>query len=140
VGGISVQTPKLHSFDEENNTQIYEDLPSSLDLKTYCLSHSLSKPECHRLGLAVGQWAKQFHSWAQEDGQAALLDSMKGNEDMKALKFMINYERLVGSIETFPDLLNESRTVFEDVREGMRKSVEEEGQVQLIHGDFWSGK
>lgn len=63
---------------------------------------------------------------------------MKGNVAMRDLKFMINYEALVGTVERFPGVLEGCKGVFEAVREERRKELGE-GAV-LIHGDFWSGK
>lgn len=66
------------------------------------------------------------------------MESMRGNVAMRDLKFMINYERLVQSIDTYPRILEGSRSLFEAVREGVRKDLDD-GAV-LIHGDLWSGK
>ncbi|KAL5328925.1 hypothetical protein ACEPPN_002434 [Leptodophora sp. 'Broadleaf-Isolate-01'] len=136
---ITVQTPIMHLFSPSTNTQIYNDLPSSLDLKTYVLNHasSLTHPQCQRLGHALGLWSRNFHSWAQADEQKALVENMKGNVAMRDLKFMINYEALVGTVERFPGVLEGCKGVFEAVREERRKELGE-GAV-LIHGDFWSG-
>jgi len=137
--GVAVQTPQLHHFDDKNNNQVYEDLPSALDLKTYCLSHALAKSECDRIGQALGLWTQRFHSWTREDEQKGLVDRMKGNKEMRDLKFMVNYDRLIGSIDMFPDLLEGSRGTFEKIRERVRNSLDDKDSVQLIHGDYWSG-
>ena len=84
---------------------------------------------------------------------------------MKELKFQINYDTLLANIEKFPEVLSESRSVFQEVRDNARKRQvmnhawcrnltnrrfvkfpvlidcrfdTEEGV--LVHGDFWSGK
>lgn len=138
---ITVMTPSMHLFSPTTNTQIYSDLPSSLDLKSYVLKHasSLTHPQCQRLGHALGLWTNSFHSWAQADEQKGLVEAMKGNMAMRDLKFTINYDTLVQTVERFPGILEGSRKVFEKVREQRRKDMESEGMV-LIHGDFWSGK
>jgi len=137
--GIIVQTQKLLMFDIENNTQIYEDLPSAVDLKNYCLTHPLSESESEKIGRALGKWTKQFQSWGQEEGQKELVEKMKGTK-MKEFKFTINYDRFVAAIEAFPDVLEESREIFEKVRDETKKGLESEKGSVLIHGDFWSGK
>ncbi|KAI5238886.1 hypothetical protein E4T43_07106 [Aureobasidium subglaciale] len=136
---ITVQTPTLHLFSPATNTQIYSDLPSSLDLKTYVLKYAsaITHPQCLRLGHALGLWTRKFHDWAQAKEQEELVKSIQGNVAMRDLKFMINYERLVQSIDTYPKILEGSRRLFETVREGVRKDLDD-GAV-LIHGDFWSG-
>ncbi|CZR57274.1 uncharacterized protein PAC_07163 [Phialocephala subalpina] len=138
--GVEVETPHLYHFDAESNTQVYSDLPSSLDLKTYVLSHSttLTEPQCQRLGFALGSWAKSFHVWANGDERKGLREVMKGNKEMRDLKFRINYENLVATIPNFEGILGESRGVFEGVRKSVRKELDE-SDGELIHGDFWSG-
>lgn len=51
LAGVTVATPKLYQFDESANTQIYTDIPSSVDLKNYVLKHgdSLTREQCSRL-------------------------------------------------------------------------------------------
>ncbi|KAH7419355.1 kinase-like domain-containing protein [Cadophora sp. MPI-SDFR-AT-0126] len=137
---ITVVTPTMHLFSHTTNTQIYSDLPSSLDLKTYVLKHAstLTRPECQRLGHALGLWTRNFHSWAQAEEQKGLVEAMKGNVAMRDLKFTINYDTLVGTVETFPHILEGSREIFEKIREARRGEMES-GTGVLIHGDFWSG-
>jgi hypothetical protein len=140
--GITVQTPKLYLFYPETHTQIYSDLPSSLDMKNYVLTHthSITKSQCVRLGYSLGTWAKAFHSWAQAPEQEKLKEYMRGNRDMMELKYMMNYGSiLMDTISKFPRLLEESRSLFEDVGRSVRKELDGDGGV-LIHGDFWSGK
>ena len=138
---ITVMTPTMHLFSPTTNTQIYSDLPASVDLKTCVLKHasSLTRPQCQRLGHALGLWTRRFHSWAQADEQRSLVEAMRGNVAMRYLKFTINYDTLVQTVERFPGILEGSKEVFEKVREQRRKEMESEGMV-LIHGDFWSGK
>jgi hypothetical protein len=137
--GVLVQTQKLLMFDIENNTQIYEDLPSAVDLKNYCLIHPLSELESEKIGRALGKWTKQFHTWGQEEEQKELVEKIGGSR-MKDFKFAINYDRMVTNIESLPDLLEESREVFEKVRDEIKKGLDNERENVLIHGDFWSGK
>ncbi|KAL2075525.1 hypothetical protein VTL71DRAFT_468 [Oculimacula yallundae] len=139
-GNITIETPTMHLFSASTNTQIYSDLPASLDLKTYILKHasSLTRPQCVRLGHALGLWTRNFHSWAQAEEQRDLVEKMKENIAMRDLKFSINYETLVATVDRFPDILGGSKEVFERIREERRGQIGEEGAV-LIHGDFWSG-
>jgi hypothetical protein len=135
-----VKTPRLYYFSNSTHTQIYSDLPSSLDLKTYVLTHPLSKEQCERVGQGIGLWARHFHAWAIAPQQQGIVDSMKGNTEMRDLKFRINYENLVATIDNFPHILGGARDVFEKVRDDIRARQEKGEGQQLIHGDFWSGK
>jgi fructosamine-3-kinase len=137
--GIVVQTPKIYSFDQKTNTQIYSDLPASTELKTYALTHSLTQEQCSRLGYVLGLWTKRFHEWAVALEQKELREAMKESTTMKELKYTINYATLVARIERFPEILEESRGVFEAVAKEVRDRFDNE-EGSLIHGDFWSGK
>ena len=137
---VTVQTPQLYHFFPETDTQIYSDLPSSLDLKHYALKHPLTQAQCLRFGHAIGLWAKEFHSWAAAPEQEKLRENMKGNTAMLELKYQLNYgSRLIDTISVFPEILEGSRTTFEALGKKVRDELDS-GEGQLIHGDFWSGK
>ncbi|TVY83243.1 4-hydroxytryptamine kinase psiK [Lachnellula suecica] len=136
--GITVQTPKIYSFSLSTNTQIYSDLPDSTELKTYVLTHALTESQCSRLGCSLGKWAKAFHEWAAAPAQKEVRESMKGNTEMKELKYMINYTTLVATIANFPSILGECKSVFEAIAMDVRERLDNE-EGSLIHGDFWSG-
>ena len=138
--GVTVQTPYLYNFSSTTNTQIYSDLPSSTELKTYIFTHSLTREHCSRLGHSIGLWAKHFHSWAAAPAQENLRETMKGNEAMKELKYMVNYTTLISRIDGFPGVLERSRKVFEEVVNSVRSSLDKGDRMTLIHGDIWPGK
>lgn len=71
--------------------------------------------------------------------QKELREAMKESTTMKELKYTINYATLVARIERFPEILEESRGVFEAVAKEVRDRFDNE-EGSLIHGDFWSGK
>lgn len=73
------------------------------------------------MGYSLGLWAKQFHQWAQDPAQAKLRETMKGNIAMKELKFHINYDTLLATIKKFPDILEDSRNVFQTIRDEARE-------------------
>jgi hypothetical protein len=138
--GVTVQTPHLYYFFPETDTQIYSDLPSSLDLKTYVLKHPLTQAQCMHFGHAIGLWARHFHAWANAPEQGKLRESMKGNTAMLELKYRLNYGmNLIGTIDNFPELLEGSRKTFEALGMRVRDELDSE-EGSLIHGDFWSGK
>jgi hypothetical protein len=61
---------------------------------------------------------------------------------MRDLKFSINYDSLLSVVDKYPDLLEESRTVFEQVRglAAAELNGRQDAVFGPIHGDFWSGK
>jgi fructosamine-3-kinase len=136
---ITIQTPKIYPFKPETNTQIYSDLALSTDLKTYALTNTLTHSECARLGFALGRWIKNFHTWGAAPEQASLREKMKESTEMRALKYQINYPTMVATIANFPEILEESREIFEAVAKDIKDRLDSE-DGDLIHGDFWTGK
>lgn len=143
---ISVKSPRLFHFDRQTNTQIMEDLPNALDLKSFLRSPAaseLSQSSAVAIGCSIGQWLASFHTWASAPERTSLVAEIEKNHLMKELKYQVNYEILMRTIDEFPDLLEGSRKVFGKVRDSARtelgKKKEREG-FGLIHGDFWTGK
>lgn len=142
----SVRTPRLLHWDAGSSTQVQECLPGSLDLKRYALEHfSESTPEADgplvvEVGRALGGWLRSFHAWAAAPEQRRLRECARSNEDMRAIKMKYNYELLLSRIDKFPALLQDARPVFEELIEMARLELKNEDELQVIHGDFWTGK
>lgn len=95
------------------------------------------------LGRALGSWLRSFHDWAADEKQAECRDTLAKNGVMKDLKFYVNYAMLIDTIENFPNILGESRDVFERVRDFAAAELKREhcdDVYGIIHGDFWTGK
>ncbi|KAI0603223.1 hypothetical protein F4775DRAFT_532584 [Biscogniauxia sp. FL1348] len=139
-----VGTPRFYYFDDRNNTQVHSYLPNSKDLKTYALkTYPEDTPEalrgqCSQLGKALGTWLRSFHGWAIT--QPELRERFAGNADIKQLKHMINFSWLLDRVAQFPSVLEDARGIFEEVKNMAAAELEAESQLQLIHGDFWTGK
>lgn len=142
----TVKTPRLVQFNRDTNTQILEDLPGALDLKSFMLlptnSQNVSRELAASIGRALGKWLLSFHTWASEESQKELAKTMEKNEVMRDIKFMVNYDNVVKMVDQFPNLLKESQHILGEVKnvaaaELGRKDGKEFG---IIHGDFWSGK
>lgn len=110
-----------------------------MDLKTYCFNHDLTQEESERIGHAVGAFSRNFHAWAKKPDQEDLVDDMKGNLEMKVLKYQLNYTDLVATADSFPEILGEAKKTFEAVAQDVKVKIDGP-EAQLIHGDFWSGK
>ncbi|KAH1419427.1 hypothetical protein KXX32_008763 [Aspergillus fumigatus] len=141
----TVKTPRLVQFNRDTNTQILEDLPGALDLKSFMLlptnSQNVSRELAASIGRALGKWLLSFHTWASEESQKELAKTMEKNEVMRDIKFMVNYDNVVKMVDQFPNLLKESQHILGEVKnvaaaELGRKDGKEFG---IIHGDFWSG-
>lgn len=59
---------------------------------------------------------------------------------MQGIKMKYNYELLLSRVEKFPEVLQEARPVFEKVIEMAKAELDNEDELQVIHGDFWTGK
>ncbi|KAI0526377.1 kinase-like domain-containing protein [Xylaria bambusicola] len=138
-----VRTPRVYHFDEERSTQIQELLRDGKDLKTYALDTYLAntpdavRPQCLQLGRALGKWLRSFHTWSAT--QTGLRQMVTGNKELQQLKHYINFSWLLDRVEQFPSILSEAKGVFENVKEMAAKELEDESQLQPIHGDFWTG-
>ncbi|KAI1331077.1 kinase-like domain-containing protein [Xylariaceae sp. FL0255] len=139
----AVRTPKFFHFDEQNNTQVQEILLNSKDLKTYVLktypadTPDTARLECLQLGRALGEWLRSFHTWTAE--QPTLREVVAGNKEMQQLKHLINFSWLQDRIGQFPAILSEAKDVFEKVKAMAAQELQDEEQMQVIHGDFWTG-
>ncbi|KAK4871207.1 hypothetical protein LT330_000444 [Penicillium expansum] len=144
-GKISVKTPRLLDFNRETNTQVFEDLPDSIDLKNFLLSkvsHDLSESSGRALGSALGSWLKSFHHWTTEEQQTEITKLLGENKIMKDLKFWVNYTMLLDTIENFPSILEGDRDIFEKIRDLAAAELERQSHDDgygVIHGDFWTG-
>ncbi|RDW70749.1 phosphotransferase family protein [Aspergillus mulundensis] len=144
---ITVKPPKLFHFSPATYTQVMEDLPDAVDLKTFFLSsgvsQGISKDWTLAIGRTLGTWLRSFHVWSAAGAQTEFAEQLAANTVMRDLKFSINYDSLVSMVDAYPDILGDDRTraVFQEVRDA---AAAELGDTQSddtgpIHGDFWSG-
>lgn len=142
---ITVKTPKLFHFSRPTFTLVMEDLPSAVDLKTFMrtpgVAGSISREWTLSIGRTLGAWLRSFHFWVSDPAQEGVATRFAGFTDMRDLKFTINYDGILNKIDVYPEILGESREVFEKVREAAKGELEGDGEmIGAIHGDFWSGK
>lgn len=147
---VIIKSPKLLHFSRSTYTQVMEDLPDSVDLKTFLLSSDISERVSKEwvlfIGRTIGSWLRSFHVWSVHPAQAEFAKQLAENTVMRDLKFSINYDSLVSMIDAYPDILGDShtRSVFKRVRDAAAAELEDadtqDGTIGPIHGDFWSGK
>ena len=117
-----------------------------MNLKLYSLHHYASptpeslRSQCVSIGYGLGQWLRSFHNWGEQPEQARFRSEIKQNKEMQDLKHMINYEWLIRNVEKHSRLLEAARPVFEQVRDMAKAELADEESLQIIHGDFWTGK
>ncbi|KAF3059620.1 hypothetical protein GL218_04456 [Daldinia childiae] len=139
-----VRTPKLYHFDEANNTQVQEYLQNGIDLKMHTLTvesgadPEITKHQSLQLGKALGRWLKGFHGWAAR--QPKLRQVVAANKELQQLKHTINFSWLMDRVNQFPNVLGGAEGVFKEVGKMAAAELEDDSQLQVIHGDFWTGK
>ncbi|KAE8134036.1 kinase-like domain-containing protein [Aspergillus pseudotamarii] len=142
---FTAKTPLIYSFNPLTHTQVMEDLPDSVDLKSFFVSTSSARTVPREwavsLGRALGHWLSSFHSWGKEPAQADVARELEQNHFFRDLKFSINYDSLVNMVSKYPEILEGSRAVFEKVRDMAKsESGRKDGEgFGVIHGDFWPG-
>ncbi|KAI1396923.1 kinase-like domain-containing protein [Hypoxylon fuscum] len=147
-GTIQVQVPRLYLFDQNTNTQVLQDIPGVVDLKTFLVSNItkavLSQSLATSVGYALGAWLRSFHSWTSVHSQQSDV-KLGNNEPMRQLKYRITYDSFISNLEQFPDVLGGHREALEVVKhmateEFTRTSGDGQGEEWgIIHGDFWTG-
>lgn len=146
-----VRTPRLLDFNPGSATQVHEYLPNTLNLKEYALKHLARPPAAPSadpsekanvvgLGRGLGQWLRSLHDWAAAPEQRWLREKAQMNKEMQAIKFTYNYERLLGQLDKFPSILGAAKTTFTEVVAMAKAELEEQDKLDVIHGDFWTGK
>ncbi|KAI5860079.1 kinase-like domain-containing protein [Durotheca rogersii] len=149
--GSLVRTPHLYLFDQSTSTQVLQDIPDAVDLKTILVSPTanvpLSQPLATSIGYALGSWLRSFHSWASTQSRdgAHRGAEIGPNEPMRKLKYLVTYGSFIGNLEQFPDVLGDHRKTLEEVKLMAADEFEKSGadahgdEWGIIHGDFWSG-
>jgi hypothetical protein len=140
-----VRTPKLFYFDASTKTQVQEYLDNAIDLKNYALKYypphtpTNLKSQCLGIGRGLGSWLRQFHGWAVQPAQASLRDTAAANHELQKLKHATYYQYLMMLVPKFTGVLSEAEATFAKVKE-MADAEQERSDLQVVHGDFWTGK
>lgn len=131
-------------YDTNSSTQVQEYLPNARDLKTYALKHFListpvdAKPQVMEIGRGLGTWLRRFHDWTETE--PPLRDLARANKEMQSIKLTYNYGLLLQRVDKFPSILMDAKPVFEEVFAMAKAELDAEAKLQIIHGDFWTGK
>lgn len=128
----------------DNNCQVQEYLQNGINLKEYALktyansNSDATKQQCLQLGKTLGRWLRGFHEWAAERDE--LRRVVADNDGMQQIKHMINFDRLFDRIKQFPAILSDAEDAFRKVSDMDGEEWDVEDELQVIHGDFWTGK
>lgn len=144
---FKVRSPRLYQYIEGSSStdQITEHLPDGMNLKSYVLRHYPHpsplecEGECTALGAAIGRWLKDFHEWGKKQQELQQNIAEKG-EFGQMVKRMINFQWMDDRTAEFPDQLGDHANLLSSVQDMAYKEWEAPETLQLIHGDFWTGK
>lgn len=139
-----VRTPELYHFDQASSTQVLEFMSDSIHLKDYAIRNYGSptpvsyKPQCQELGKAIGRWLRDFVKWSVQ--QVKHRDLVAQNEFGQAVRHMVNYAWLHERIKEYPNILNDVKEILVQVEQMAAAEKDDTDKLQIIHGDFWTGK
>lgn len=156
---VNVTSPEPYAYFQESSTLVLQDFPLSTTLKAYFQKQDIddpsrgsSCPDFREMGIALGSAIRSLHSWGaaardvaqvsgEETSQEAIRNKLRSNTMPKRIKYRVNYGRLLETIDLFPSI-ESSRRVFQSVEKKMYAEMigEASQEVQIIHGDFWTGK
>jgi hypothetical protein len=88
---VSIKAPHLYLFISETNTQVIEDVPDAVDVKSIFTSPTANSLLNHSLatsiGHALGFWLRSFHTWASAPAQADLRREIGKMSQCESLNF-----------------------------------------------------
>ena len=141
---ITVRTPKFYHFDEENTNQFLEFMPNGTTLKEYALKYYATptpeslKPEAYQVGKSVGLWLNGFTQWSA--GHPELRPTAAKNMEAFGFRFWLEFGMLADRVDQYPDVLGDVKDVFAEVTKMADAESKDESKLQIVHGDFWTGK
>lgn len=141
---IVVRTPKYYHYDETSTNQFLEYLPKSISLKDYILKYyngpSSGTPEsaARQMGTSLGSWLKSFTQWSAS--QAQLQAAAAENVEAQGFRHMLEFGWLAERVSQYPAVLGDAKDVFAEVEKAATAEIQDGSRLQVVHGDFWTGK
>lgn len=75
--------------------------------------------------------------WSDQEGLRRLLSNYT---EAGVFKYRLSCGRLNATIEKFPEVLGEKRSLFQYASQRITAITHQDNEVGIIHGDFWPGK
>lgn len=142
---FSVKTPELFYFNPATSTNVQEYLTDAMSLKQYALEHfkavdDMVKPQCLELGKSLGMWLRKFHDWGRQPANSDVRDLVATNKEMQSIKKTMNYDNLSQAMGKWQSDLGDCSEMFQQVSEMATAELLDGDSLDVIHGDFWTGK
>lgn len=124
---------------------IVEDVPCAITLKSALIEHKMSTETAETIGLAIGQFASDLHTWgASNDPAAVKLRAELGEcKEAKDVSFTVFYhwlEKTANEVETGTIATEEMKELIQKVKSVMKEEMfEKRENWTVLHGDFWTG-
>lgn len=141
---VVVRTPKFYHYDEQGTNQFLEYLPKGISLKDYILkyydgpgSESL-EPEARRIGESLGSWLKSFTQWSSSHPELRVTAAENG--EAQGFRHMLEFGWLAERVEQYPAILSDAKDIFVEVEKAAAAEIQDGSRLQVVHGDFWTGK
>lgn len=116
-----------------------EDLPNTSTLKAHLLNKSFEPAFAGACGRALGEWLAKFHKWGRHPDEESVRKLLSNYTEAGAFKYRLSCERLNATIEKFPEMLGNKRSLFQDLSQRI-SAITHRDDMGIIHGDFWLGK
>jgi hypothetical protein len=146
---VIVRTPKHYHLDADNTNLFLECMPQGMTLLNYVPKHYASSnswastPEAEaaarKIGKAAGTWLRGFCQWSA-DHDAELHDHAARGALGQMFR-QLTFTWLKDRAEQDPDIVDdEAKDIFEKVEQMTIAELANPDKLQLVHGDFWTGK
>lgn len=108
-------------------------------LKYYAVPTSESlKLESRQIGKSLGLWLKGFAHWSASHPE--LRPTAAENIEAKQVRHMLNFLWLSERVKEYPAILDDVKDIFAEVEQAAAAEAQDESKLQIIHGDFGTGK
>lgn len=119
-------------------------MPNGTTLKQFILKFYAGttansvEAESRQLGKSLGSWLRGFAEWSAS--QPELRPIVAENIEAKQVRHMLNFLWLSERVKEYPAILDHAKNIFVEVENAANTEMEDESKLQIIHGDFWTGK
>ena len=62
------------------------------------------------------------------------------NHQLQQIKHSTYYEWALSMVDKYPEILAEAKSVFQEIKEMADEELKDDSKLQVVHGDFWTGK
>ena len=119
-------------------------MPQAINLKDYISRYYAAptseqlEPEARKIGKTLGSWLRGFAQWAVSNGDLHAM--AETNAEGQFFRHLVTFGWLQDRVKQYPAVLGDAQEIFKEVEEAITAESKDPSKVQVIHGDFWTGK